>query len=533
MNDQNIRVRFAPSPTGPLHIGGVRTALYNYLFAKKLGGSIILRIEDTDQQRYVTGAEDYILESLKWCGILFDEDVNKGGPYGPYRQSERRTIYRQYAEQLVREGHAYFAFDTEAELEAMRNRTNPAEANASQYGPMTRMKMKNALTLSEEEVQQKLNNGESHVIRIKIPEDEVIQVNDLIRGEVLVRSSNLDDKVLFKSDGWPTYHLANIVDDHLMKITHVIRGEEWLPSAPLHVLLYQYLGWEETMPAFAHLPLLLKPDGPGKLSKRDGDRLGFPVFPLEWNDPVTHEKSSGYRESGYLREAFINMLALLGWNPGTEQELFTMEQLIADFTLERVGKHGSKFDPEKAKWFNHQYIQMKTDRELAEILVLSAVPSRQSPVGGIEIAGGEKQGPSAMNHQLLTNPDQIEKICGLIKDRIVLIPDLWENAGFFFIAPVTYDEQVFNKIWKPETTGLVKSFAEEVSLLQEWTKESIHDFIEGFIMRKGIKMGQLMTPLRLLVIGSNKGPGMMDVLFLLGKEESVERIMRGIERVRG
>jgi glutamyl-tRNA synthetase len=509
MNKQNIRVRFAPSPTGPLHIGGVRTALYNYLFAKKQGGKIILRIEDTDQQRYVKGAEDYILESLNWCGIHFDEDVKKGGPYGPYRQSERRAIYRQYAEQLVQNGLAYYAFDTEAELEVMRSRTHPVEANSSQYGPATRMNMKNALTLPEEMVQKKLNDGEPHVIRIKIPENEVIHVNDIIRGEVLVQSSNLDDKVLFKSDGWPTYHLANIVDDHLMEITHVIRGEEWLPSAPLHVLLYRYFGWEDTMPAFAHLPLLLKPDGPGKLSKRDGDRLGFPVFPLEWNDPVTREISSGYRESGYLPEAFINMLALLGWNPGTEQELFTMEQLIADFTLDRVGKHGSKFDPEKAKWFNHQYMQMKTGRELAELLVKSAVGSQQLAVGG----------------------RQIEMICELIKDRVVLIPDLWRNASFFFIAPEIYDEQVFQKVWKPETTGLIKSFADEATLLQEWTQESIHNFIEGFIVQKGIKMGQLMTPLRLLIVGSNQGPGMMDILFLLGKEESAERIMRGVNKL--
>jgi len=515
MKNKEIRVRFAPSPTGPLHIGGVRTALYNYLFARKHGGKIILRIEDTDQQRYVKGAEDYIIESLNWCGINFDEDVKKGGSFGPYRQSERRTIYRQYAEQLVQRGHAYYAFDTEAELEVMRSRINSAEANASQYGPSTRLTMKNALTLTEEEVHQKLNNGEPHVIRIKIPENEVIHVNDLIRGEVLVRSLNLDDKVLFKSDGWPTYHLANIVDDHLMEITHVIRGEEWLPSAPLHLLLYRYLGWEDTMPLFAHLPLLLKPDGPGKLSKRDGDRLGFPVFPHEWNDPVTHEISSGYRESGYLPAAFINMLALLGWNPGTEQELFSLEQLIADFSLDRVGKHGSKFDPEKAKWFNHQYIQMMSNGELAEILRQSAVGSQQSAVGT----------------KLLADQKMIEEVCGLIKERVILLPDLWKNAWFFFDAPESYDEKVYQKIWKPDTSGLVKSFADEASTLQKWNKDSIHDFMEGFIVRKQIKMGQLMTPLRLLVVGSNQGPGMMDILYLLGKDESVERIIRGVERL--
>lgn len=508
MKNKEIRVRFAPSPTGPLHIGGVRTALYNYLFAKNLGGKVILRIEDTDQNRYVPGAEDYILESLSWCGIHFDEDVKKGGAFGPYRQSERKPIYRQYAEQLVHNGHAYYAFDTEAELEAMRNRTNQSDANASQYGPTTRLTMKNALTLTEEDIQQKVYAGEPHVIRIKIPENEMIHVNDIIRGDVSVQSSNLDDKVLFKSDGWPTYHLANIVDDHLMEITHVIRGEEWLPSAPLHVLLYRYLGWEDSMPFFAHLPLLLKPDGPGKLSKRDGDRLGFPVFPLEWNDPVTHEISSGYRESGYLPEAFINILALLGWNPGTEQELFTMDQLIAGFSLDRVGKHGSKFDPEKAKWFNHQYMQMKTDAELADFIR-----------------------PFAICHQPRVNPELIEKACGLIKDRVALIPDLWKNASFFFIAPETYDEQVFTKIWKPETTDLMKSFTEEASMLEEWTKDSIHSFIDDFITRKQIKMGQLMTPLRLLVIGSNQGPGMMDILYLLGKEESLARIGRGVKKV--
>jgi glutamyl-tRNA synthetase len=509
MENSNIRVRFAPSPTGPLHIGGVRTALYNYLFAKKHSGKIILRIEDTDQQRYVKGAEDYIIESLNWCGIYFDEDVIKGGPFGPYRQSERRPFYRKYAEELIQKGYAYYAFDTEAELDVMRTRTNPADANATQYGPGTRMSMRNALTLPEEEVRQKLENGEPHVIRIKIPENELIRLNDLIRGEVSVRSSNLDDKVLFKSDDWPTYHLANIVDDHLMEITHVIRGEEWLPSAPLHVLLYRYLGWENTMPSFAHLPLLLKPDGPGKLSKRDGDRLGFPVFPLEWKDPATQELSSGYRESGYLPEAFVNMLALLGWNPGTEQEFFSLEQLIADFSLDRVGKHGSKFDPEKAKWFNHQYMQRKTDRELASLIM-----------------------PLAVKYQPSVSIDMVEKVCGLVKERTVLIPDLWKNAGFFFTAPENYDNQVYTKIWKPDTSRLVRFFAEEISQIKAWTRESIHDFIEGFVLGKQVKMGQVMTPLRLLVVGSNQGPGMIDIIYLLGKDEFVDRIARGLERLK-
>jgi glutamyl-tRNA synthetase len=505
---KEIRVRFAPSPTGPLHIGGVRTALYNYLFAKNHGGKVILRIEDTDQNRYVPGAEDYILKSLSWCGIHFDEDIKKGGAFGPYRQSERKPIYRQYAEQLVHNGHAYYAFDTEAELEAMRNRTNHPDANITQYGPTTRLTMKNAFTLTEKDVQQKLYAGEPHVIRIKIPENEIIHVNDIIRGEVSVQSSNLDDKVLFKSDGWPTYHLANIVDDHLMEITHVIRGEEWLPSAPLHVLLYRYLGWEESIPYFAHLPLLLKPDGPGKLSKRDGDRLGFPVFPLEWKDPVTHEIYSGYRESGYLPEAFINMLALLGWNPGTEQELFTLEQLIAGFSLDRVGKHGSKFDPEKAKWFNHQYIQMKTDRELADYIR-----------------------PSAISHQPLVNTEKIEKICSLVKERVVLLPDLWKNAWFFFEAPESYDEQVKTKIWMADTGQRIKEFATEAELLEPFDKETLHQFVQNFITNKQMKMGQLMNPLRLLIVGSNQGPGMMDILYLIGKEESLARIGKGLKIV--
>ena len=508
MENSEIRVRFAPSPTGPLHIGGVRTALYNFLFARKHRGKIILRIEDTDQQRYVKGAEEYIIESLNWCGIHFDEDVKKGGEYGPYRQSERREIYRRYAEELVGKGFAYYAFDTEEELEVMRSRANTAEANASQYGPATRMGMKNSLTLSTEEARKKLETGEPHVIRIKIPENEEIRLYDLIRGEVVVKSSNLDDKVLFKSDDWPTYHLANIVDDHLMKITHVIRGEEWLPSAPLHVLLYRYLGWEDTIPKFAHLPLLLKPDGPGKLSKRDGDRLGFPVFPLEWTDPGSGETSSGYRESGYLPEAFINMLVLLGWNPGTEQELFPIGEMIAEFSLERVGKHGSKFDPEKAKWFNHQYLQKKSDGELAELIL-----------------------PELTRHGISASREMIENVCGLIKDRAMLIPDLWKNAGYFFIRPETFNDQDVRKTWKPETAGIIGSFADEARKLPVWSKESIHDLVEGFTVSKQIRTGQLMTPLRLLIVGSIQGPGMMEIMCLLGKEEVMARIEGGLGRL--
>jgi glutamyl-tRNA synthetase len=508
MNNQKIRVRFAPSPTGPLHIGGVRTALYNYLFAKKYGGDVVLRIEDTDQHRYVQGAEKYILESLNWCGIYFDEDVVKGGHYGPYRQSERKMIYRQYAEQLVKAGHAYYAFDTEEELNQMRERLKHEHAQQAQYGPVTRMGMRNSLTLSPEEVTALKSSGTPYVIRITIPENEDVKVYDLIRGEVVVHSSNLDDKVLFKSDGWPTYHLANIVDDHTMAITHVIRGEEWLPSAPLHVLLYRYLGWEDTMPQFAHLPLLLKPDGNGKLSKRDGDRLGFPVFPLQWTDPVSQETSSGYRESGYLPEAFVNMLAFLGWNPGTDQEIYSIEELIESFSLERVGKHGSKFDPEKAKWFNHQYLQKKTDEELA-ILLMPFL---------------KENGLSPLHNYLL-------KVVGLIRERANLIPDLWHQSWFFFKAPTIYDPQVIQKFWNSQVSKTITGFGEELERLNSWNEDSLHKFIQEFITSNNIKMGFLMNPLRLIIVGSNIGPGMMDVAVTLGKEEFIRRIEIGLKKL--
>lgn len=512
MNDQKIRVRFAPSPTGPLHIGGVRTALYNYLFARKHGGKVILRIEDTDQNRYVKGAEDYIIESLNWCGILFDEDIVNGGPYGPYRQSERKHIYREYAEQLVRHGHAYYAFDTPEELDVMREKEKNNDVHLSQYGPFTRLGMKNSLSLSQDEVKRRIASGEPYVIRIRIPENEEIHVNDLIRGDVLVQSSSLDDKVLFKSDGWPTYHLANIVDDHMMEISHVIRGEEWLPSAPLHVLLYRYLGWEETMPEFAHLPLLLKPDGNGKLSKRDGDRLGFPVFPLQWTDPVTKDISSGYRESGYLPDAFVNMLAFLGWNPGTEQELFTMDELIHEFSLERVGKHGSKFDPEKARWYNHQYLVKKPEKELIGLL---------------------KQELEKRN--LHFEDPYIAAVIHLIKERANLIPDLWNNSWFFFVPPTAYDEQVVQKVWNPAPVvfALLTSFLKEAEVISEWNHDQIHAFIQDFISRKDTKMGQLMNPLRLLMAGNNQGPGIMDIATTLGKEEFLKRIETGLEKMPG
>lgn len=510
MNDQKIRVRFAPSPTGPLHIGGVRTALYNYLFARKHGGKLILRIEDTDQNRYVKGAEEYIIESLNWCGIHFDEDSVKGGPYGPYRQSDRKDLYRAYADQLIESGHAYYAFDTPEELDVMRSNGTNKELHFSQYGPFTRLGMKNSLSLSSEDVNKLMDSGQPYVIRIRIPENEEIHVKDLIRGDVLVHSSSLDDKVLFKSDGWPTYHLANIVDDHLMLISHVIRGEEWLPSAPLHVLLYRYLGWEETMPQFAHLPLLLKPDGNGKLSKRDGDRLGFPVFPLQWTDPGTKDIFSGYREAGYFPDAFVNMLAFLGWNPGTEQELFTMEELIREFSLERVGKHGSKFDPEKARWYNHQYLVNKPEQELISLLK-----------------------PELEKRNIIAEDSYIATVIHLIKDRANLIPDLWNNSWFFFLPPNSYDEQVVLKVWNPApvVSALLTSFLEEIKDTGEWDHDTINAFIQGFISRKNSKMGQLMNPLRLLMVGNNQGPGIIDFALTLGKDEFLKRIETGLGKL--
>jgi len=504
---REVRVRFAPSPTGPLHIGGVRTALYNYLFAKKNNGKFILRIEDTDQGRFVPGAEQYIIESLTWSGIVFDEGVHNGGPYAPYRQSDRKEMYHQYALQLLTNGTAYYAFDTPEELDAIRKEYEQRK-ETFQYGPQTRMSLKNSLTLSETEVQKLLNDGVSYVIRVKIPEQETITVQDLIRGVVTVDSSLLDDKVLYKSDGMPTYHLANVVDDYLMKISHVIRGEEWLPSAPLHVLLYRYFGWEKEMPEFAHLPLLLKPDGNGKLSKRDGDRLGFPVFPLRWTDPKTQEVSSGYRESGYLPEAFINMLAFLGWNPGTEQELFTLEELINEFNIDRVSKSGAKFDVEKAHWYNHQYLAKKSPAVLASYLT-----------------------PVLQEKNIDVCSSYIEDVCALIHDRAVLIPDLWTQSHFFFVAPDTYDEKVIAKIWKQDTPTLLKEYIPILESTEPFTKENIELKTKEYVQAKGIGMGQLMNPLRLTVVGTNAGPGMIDMMAIIGKDFIIQRIQAGVEKI--
>jgi len=516
MNGKSIRVRFAPSPTGPLHLGGIRTALYNYLFAKQHEGTFILRIEDTDQNRFVPGAEEYILEALHWCGLEPDEDVVRGGANSPYRQSERSAIYREYIQILIDRQHAYYAFDTPEELESIRDKHQQDRGEVFQYNIHTRKQLSNSLTLSSEEVRHRIDNGEPYVVRIHIPENQEVIFQDLIRGEVTVHTANLDDKVLFKSDGLPTYHLANVVDDYLMKISHVIRGEEWLPSAPMHLLLYRFFGWEQQIPQFAHLPLILKPDGHGKLSKRDGDRLGFPVFPLEWKDPVSGEVFTGFRESGYLPAAFINMLALLGWNPGTEQEIFSLEELIRLFSLERIHKSGSRFDPDKAKWFNHQYLMSLSDETLAEMLVQLAVDSWQSS-------------PSPC-HPL----DDLSYAClvvPLIRERITLFPDLPVNARLFYFPPESYDPQVRENVCKPGTPALIHRFMTEIAGLDPWAAEAIHEFVQSFTARNEVKTGALMMPLRLLLVGSNQGPGLTDIAAVIGKEDFLSRLGSGLERL--
>lgn len=499
-----VRVRFAPSPTGPLHIGGVRTALYNYLFAKKHGGDMLLRIEDTDSARFVPGAEEYIIESLNWLGIKIDEGVRVGGPHAPYRQSERKEIYLKYVNQLLDAGLAYKAFDTPAELEAKRT-----EIANFQYDASTRGMMSNSLTLSPAQVETKIAAGEPFVVRIKIEPGQDIIVNDLIRGEVKINSSILDDKVLYKSaDGLPTYHLANIVDDHLMEISHVIRGEEWLPSAPLHVLLYRYLGWEETMPQFAHLPLLLKPEGNGKLSKRDGDKLGFPVFPLEWNDPKLGEKSSGYRESGYFPEAVVNFLALLGWNPGTEQEMLSMSELIELFSLDRVSKSGAKFDYEKGKWFNHQYLQKKSNEELAAIF-----------------------GKELVAKDIIADEAKVVKIIGLVKERVNFYTELWGQASFFFQAPTVYDEKTVQKRWKTETPALMQELISVLEGIEDFSVHNTEEIVKAWIVAKEYNMGAVMNAFRLSVVGESKGPHLFDITEIIGKEETIKRIRIAINKL--
>ena len=507
MMTNKIRVRFAPSPTGPLHIGGVRTALYNYLFAKKHQGDMILRIEDTDQTRFVPGAEEYIIESLKWCGINYNEGVEAGGPHMPYRQSERKAIYLQYAQQLIENGYAYYAFDTAEELDNLR-KSHEAEKKTFQYDQKNRLQLNNSLTIAESKTKELLESGAPYVIRIKIPENEKVTINDLIRGSVTFDSSLLDDKVIFKSDGLPTYHLANVVDDHLMEISHVIRGEEWLPSAPLHVLLYRYLGWENEMPQFAHLPLLLKPDGNGKLSKRDGDRLGFPVFPLQWTDPKSGEISSGYRESGYIPEAFINMLALLGWNPGTEQEIFSMDQLIETFSLERVGKSGSKFSPEKAKWFNHQYIQNKADEELA-LLFAQELAARK----------------------IKTDLASATRIISLIKERITFTHELWAQSSYFFEAPASYDVKSVKDRWKSDSAEKIMEISQVINQCAVWTADDIKQKIMDYINERQYHTGQIMNALRVVIVGAAMGADLCTIIEIIGKDETLKRIATGVSKL--
>lgn len=505
MSNNNVRVRFAPSPTGALHIGGVRTALYNYLFARKHGGSMILRIEDTDQVRFVPGAEEYIKDALTWAGIQPDESPEKGGPYGPYRQSERKSLYQEYAQQLLDSGNAYYAFDTPEELDAMRERLKAAKVDSPQYNSITRMQMKNSLTLPEDEVKSRIESGNPYVIRLKVPRKEEVRLNDMVRGWVMVHSSAIDDKVLMKSDGMPTYHLANVVDDHLMKITHVIRGEEWLPSAPLHVLLYKFLGWEDTMPRFAHLPLLVKPDGSGKLSKRDALKHGFPIFPLNWSDPQSSELMKGFKEEGYLPEALVNFLAFLGWNPGTDQELYAFDELIETFSIERINKGGAKFDINKAKWFNQQYIKKKSSTELAEHLLSSLEANYIS-----------------------TSKEYAAKVCELMKERVVFLSDFWEEGKFFFQLPDSYDEKVVQKKWTEEAVDVLQEFSRQLDSQGELTAEKAHSLLNSVLEKKNVKMGRVMQAVRLAVTGKGGGPDLMEIIALLGTEQVQKRIANAI-----
>lgn len=504
---KKVRVRFAPSPTGPLHIGGVRTALYNYLFARQHGGDMILRIEDTDSTRFVPGAEAYINEALAWLGIGIDEGVKEGGAYGPYKQSERRDIYRQHVDMLLKGGKAYIAFDTPEEIEAKH-----AEIKNFQYDASVRNTLRNSLTLSEDEVNALIESGAKYVVRFKVEPNRDVVVNDLIRGKVVINSSILDDKVLYKSaDDLPTYHLANIVDDHLMEVSHVIRGEEWLPSAPLHVLLYEAFGWTETMPQFVHLPLLLKPDGKGKLSKRDGDRLGFPVFPLEWKDPKSGDISSGYRESGYLPEAVINFLALLGWNPGDDREIMGMDELIRDFSFDHCSKSGAKFDYEKGKWFNHEYLINMPDSELSQLFL---------PVLG------EHVDANAFGMEYIT------KAVGLVKSRISFVKDLWDQSKFFFQAPTEFAEKDVKKRWKEDTPAILNELIGVLEGIEDFTSKPSEDIVLGWITDKGYHMGNVMNAFRLTVVGECKGPHMFDITELIGKDETISRIRKGLETIK-
>ncbi len=506
--NQKVRVRFAPSPTGALHLGGVRTALFNYLFARRHGGDFLLRIEDTDQARYVPGAEEYIIESLKWCGLTVDEGVGAGGDCGPYRQSERKAIYKEYALQLVESGNAYYSFDTAEELDALRKDCE-TKGETFIYNAKSRGNLKNSLHMEPEEVKQLLASGAPYVIRFKMPENEELLLHDIIRGEVHFNSSLLDDKVLYKSDGMPTYHLANIVDDHLMRITHVIRGEEWLPSLPLHVLLYRAFGWEDTMPRFAHLPLILKPVGNGKLSKRDGNKMGFPVFPMEFTDPATGEKWHGYKEDGYFPEAFINMLALLGWNPGTEQEIFTLEELAQLFSLEHVNKSGARFNPDKAKWFNHKYLIAKPDAELADLIA-----------------------PYLQADGLAYDKPKVERICALMKERYNFVSELYEDCRFFFIAPTEYVEKDAKKYWKDDAPALMRELTELLKSIDDYSFANTEKIISAWITEKELGFGKVMNPFRVAIIGAAKGPHMFDVMEIIGKEETIRRMEKALEAMK-
>lgn len=502
--ERKVRVRFAPSPTGALHLGGVRTALFNYLFARHHKGDFLLRIEDTDQTRYVPGAEEYIIKSLEWCGLKVDEGVGTGGEYGPYRQSERKNLYKQYALQLVASGHAYYSFDTAEELDNYR-KSCEAQKETFIYNAATRVKLRNSLTMDTDKVQKLLEAGEPYVIRFKMPENEELHLKDIIRGEVRFNTALLDDKVLFKSDGMPTYHLANVVDDYLMKITHVIRGEEWLPSLPLHVLLYRSFGWTEVMPEFAHLPLILKPVGNGKLSKRDGNKMGFPVFPMQWTDPETGEIWHGYKEDGYFPEAFLNMLALLGWNDGTDKEIFSMEELCQAFSLERVHKAGSRFDPEKAKWFNHKYLINKPDSELAS--QLKEILKRNG---------------------IFTDDTKIEKVCGLMKERADFVKDIYKDSLFFFVTPEGYNEKDVKKYWKEESLPLMQELYNLLSNIEDFSFANTERIISEWITTKEIGFGKVMNPFRVAIVGAAKGPHMFDIIEIIGKAETLKRLEKAL-----
>lgn len=506
MKDKKVRVRFAPSPTGGLHLGGVRTVLFNYLFARQHKGDFVLRIEDTDQTRYVPGAEEYIMECLRWCGLNPDESPNVGGPYGPYRQSERKPLYRQYAEQLVASGHAYYAFDTPEELESMRERLKSAENPAPQYNHVVRAQMRNSLSMPDAEVQELLVKNTPHVIRIKMPVGEEVAFTDMVRGYVSFHAGMVDDKVLLKADGMPTYHLAVVVDDYLMKITHAFRGEEWLPSAPVHILLWIYLGWEAHMPQWAHLPLILKPDGNGKLSKRDGDRLGFPVYAMNWADPKTGELTKGFREIGFLPEAFINMLAVLGWNDGTEQEIFSLDELVEKFSMERVHKAGAKFDFEKAKWFNHQYLVKKDNDALAQLFL-----------------------PVLQEKNIVADPAYVATVAGLVKERCHFINEIWDHGFFFFEEPQSYDVAAVKPKWTPEKAQFFTAWGAQLDALSAFTAVELEASFKALAAEKGIKMGELQLPFRIMLCGGKFGPPVFDIAATLGKAATQERIKKGLE----